>query len=297
MWHRQYFDDRLNALKEQATTPQQYCTASIAIIDALTDNIGYCSKMVGLDEFDRKITKGQNNLISVEFEGANIFNLSRPYTDVSLKPQNKWLMNCAQLNFRTKHNIIPTNTYSDCLFQCSHTLPLIVNIQRSNGKIQKGRLRNNTGITIRPNKDFKNEMLMYVRVEFDNITDDETTIPTYQEKMQLDYFKDVLIYDFLELNPEIKSFDLKFTMPNFLNEKINSHKYLVMKYYSELHSKWCSDVLRPVIDNIEMDELIPKILIDELITNKNGDLTPYEARELIESKHKYNVKINIIEQC
>lgn len=219
------------------------------IINARVKSIGYsCRKIIGQDDLDFKIYSDQDcKLVSMEMEGSQTLNMSFPYNDIIYNDEiNQWKMLCAQMYFRIYYNLIPNCTYTKTTF------PNIFNIKRSNGKIQKARVKKNTGFRISKTKIEEDTIpthkipKLYVRAEF-NLC--EVGLEDYSAPKE--YYKDIPIEDIKQFNPDIKEFEISFSLPDYLCYNFNGYKYNVVKYYHELHDDWCKYTLQPLIHYIK----------------------------------------------
>ena len=217
----------------------------IAIINSRVKSIGMSSsKIVGQDDLDFEQYKDSSVLSSVEMEGSAILNMEYPYNDIILnKNINMWRLLCAQIYFRIYYNIIPNEFYTKTTF------PKIVIIKRSDGKLQRARIKQKGGFRIsKTSFDDEGNVIpkLYVRVEFNN-----SDVDLEDYFMPKECYKDVSIENISKLNPYIKDFDVTFSLPNFLCHKYDDFKYNVIKYYHDLHNEWCEDVLHPLIKYIK----------------------------------------------
>jgi len=216
----------------------------IYLINSRVTYIGYSSrKKIGQDDLDFQLYDNEN-LHSVQMEGSLLMNMEFPYNDIICNKEiNMWKMICAQIYFRILHNIIPNETYTKTTF------PKIINIKRTTGKIQRARIKEKSGFRISKSSledDSDKIPKLYVRVEYN---DSDVNLENYF--IQKEYFKDIPIELVCELNPNIKEFDITFSLPNFLCHKSDDFKYNVIKYYHDLHNEWCETVLYPLIKYIK----------------------------------------------
>ena len=237
--------------KNEPITPEmieQSSELTIEIINNRSKQIGMTSrKIIGRDEFTFKDNISNHNIISSQIEGSNNLNIYYPYNDIQYNTtESKWKMDCANIYFRIHNDIIPNEKL------CVHTFPDIINIRRSNGRIQKARQKYRSGFKIsKKHMDIdaipsSNHPKLYIRMEFgnnENLNEDRS-IPK-------EYFKDISIQDIAELNPEIKNFDITFYLPKYMNCQYNSTKYKIQKYYCDIHNKWCNEKLIPLFKYIK----------------------------------------------
>ena len=222
---------------------------TILQINNLISLLGFSScKIVGMDQFDGKIYKDQENLITGIVNGSKLLKLYFPYNDIIYNESlNQWLMDCANIEFRVKNNLIPSLNTN---YKCYHSLPKFLNIKRSNGDIQKAKIMDNAGLRFRINNDIQEEEeeigRIYLRVEYDEDSNDIENKTTDD----LLYFKDILIQDVIELNPEISNLTIYFDLPKYINYQYNSEKYIVMKHFCDLHYNWEKHVMNPIIKYI-----------------------------------------------
>ena len=223
---------------------EEKINASIEIINARIRSLGYTSrKIIGHDELDLK-KYDPSLLCSIQMEGSLTLNMCYPYNDIVLnKEVNEWKILCAQIYFRIYYNLIPNETYTSINF------PSVINIQRSSGKIQKARVRKCAGFRISKNH-FEEECIdipkLYLRVEYNR---EDTNLENYS--ISTDYYKDITIKDIKQFNPDLKDFEISFSLPNFLCYEYEGYKYSVVKYYQKIHYEWYENILYPLIKYIK----------------------------------------------
>lgn len=219
---------------------------TIDIINSRVLSLGYSSrKIIGQDNLDLKIYPEINNdLVSKEVEGSLTLNMEFPYNDIIYsKNINEWRMFCAQIYFRIHYNLIPNEILTKTTF------PKFINIRRSSGKIMRARIKNNAGFRISKASLDEDAIptnrvpKLYLRVEFSSsdINLEDYSIPQ-------NYYKDIPISDIHEYNPDIKEFEITFSLPNNVYD---DYRNGVINYYCQLHNKWCEELLNPLIEYIK----------------------------------------------
>lgn len=236
-----------NILRIDHLTGEEKIETSIEVINARVESLGYSSrKIIGQDDLDFKNYES-GVLCSKQMEGSQTLNMYYPYNDILYNPEiNEWKMLCAQIYFRIHYNLIPNENYTSIHF------PPIINIRRSSGKIQKGRVKKQCGFRI-SKKSLEEDAIptsripkLYLRVEYNtsDINLEDYTLPK-------DYYKDIPIQEIKEFNPSIKEFEITFRLPNYLCYKCNGYKFRVIKNYHDIHYKWCKSILYPLVDYIK----------------------------------------------
>ena len=236
-----------NILRIDDLIGEEKIKTSIEIINARVQSLGYSSrKIIGQDDLDFK-NYDESLLCSKQMEGSLTLNMNYPYNDIMYnKEVNEWKMLCAQIYFRIYYNLIPNEIYTNTTF------PSIINIRRSNGKLQRARLRKNSGFRI-SKKSVEEDAIptsrvpkLYLRVEYDSV---DINLEDYS--LPRDFYKDIPIQDIAEFNPNIKEFEITFKLPDYLCYDYNGYKYSVVKYYHELHYEWCETILYPLVEYIK----------------------------------------------
>ena len=215
------------------------------------------SKKLGEDQFDNKFYN--ENMITEQVQGSNIIQLTFPHNDIIYNQLiHKWIMKCVHIQFRTKFNLIPTQIDNG---DCYHTLPKYLKIQRTNGDIQEGRLIDNAGLYLRKSMSgIDDKLTIKVRVEYDS--DVFRDIHTVTGKLQL--YKDCSLEDIIKIN-NITEFNIHFKLPDHLAIHYDSTKFLVLKYFIELHNKWYKDTFEPIINEFQKKQDIKINIITEKI--------------------------------
>ena len=229
----------------------------ISRVTDLISVLGFTSrKHIGMDQFDEKIYKNQESLITGIVDGSKLLNLHFPYNDIIFNESlNDWLMDCANIQFRVKYNMIPS---LDENYKCYHSLPKFLKIKRKSGKIQKARIMDNAGLRFKINTNLEEEEIgkIYLRVEYDS---DSSNIEN-NDSYGLEYFKDILIQDVIELNPEISNLTIYFNLPKYINYHHSSEKFIIMKHFCDLHYNWEKCVMNPIIKYIKSKFKIPILI-------------------------------------
>lgn len=220
---------------------------TIEIINGRVLTLGYSSrKLIGQDNLDLIVYPETNDddLVTEIVEGSMTLNMEYPYNDIIYnKKINEWRMFCAQIYFRTHYNLIPNETLTKTTF------PKFINIRRSNGNIVKARIKKKAGFRISKASVEEDAIptnrvpKLYLRVEFSS---SDTNLEDYS--IPQDYYKDIPFSNICEYNPEIKDFEITFSLPNNVYD---DYRNGVINYYCELHNKWCDELLYPLVKYIK----------------------------------------------
>ena len=99
-----------------------------------------------------------------------------------------------------------------------------------------------------------------VRVEYDS--DVFRDIHTVIGKLEL--YKDCSLGDIIKIN-NITEFNIHFKLPDHLAIHYDSTKFLVLKYFIELHNKWYTETFEPIINEFQKNHGVKINIITEKI--------------------------------
>ena len=238
----------------------KYMNDREAIIDSikyLVNSLGMFScRLVGEDQFDKKIYDGDDtNLISSRIIGGSILNLNYPYNLITHHTDNSWKMYCLNLEFQMKHNIIP---FKDITFLSDNEYPTVIDIKRSSGKIQKGRIDITYGIIIKKsstNNDTEDQIYFIVSFDIDD------SIKELTNDSYLGHNKHVNLKDILELNSHINEIHIRFNKLFYSEYSAyicesgeiscpDKLKCDVLKQYDTEFTLWIENIVEPPISRL-----------------------------------------------
>jgi len=237
--------------------------------DSQLDNIKYMvnglgmfsCRLLGEDQFDKKIYDSDDSkLITSMVSGASILNINYPYDIIIHHRDNNWKMYCLNLEFQMKYNIIPSK---DITFFSTNKYPTVIDIKRSSGKIQKGRIDVKDGAIIKKSKtnnDTEDQIYFIVSFDIDDNIKDIT------DDSYLGHNKHVNLRDILELNSHIDKIHINFnTLTNSEYDNYtcelgemecpNKLKCDILKRYDTEFTLWIENIVEPPISRLGFENI------------------------------------------
>ena len=104
------------------------------------------------------------------------------------------------------------------------------------------------------------KLIIKVRVEYDSYVFRD--IHTDTGKLQL--YKDCSLEDIIKIN-NITEFNIYFKLPEHLAIQYDSTKFLVLKYFIDLHYKWYTETFEPIINEFQKKQDVKINIITEKI--------------------------------
>ena len=166
-------------------------------IEGIVFKIGlFSSRLYNYDDFDN-VLYNEEDIISKHLIMGEMVGYYIPYNLVIYHKSNEWKYKCLNVEFELTKNLISImNT----------NFPRIINIPRSNGKVQKGLIPTTGGFIIRKSVSLGDEYdKIYVRVIFDDKNESEVND---ENKYELKSYKDIPLESIIKHNPEIKEFEI-----------------------------------------------------------------------------------------
>ena len=213
----------------------------------------FCSKMMGKDEIDDinyyDDPDHEEYIIFEDVPGTDVLGIRFPYASVCFDKDNQWKFWCICLDFYIINDIFPTSFLD---------LPKILKIPRSDGTIQDGFVKKNSGIKIRKSNSHNDgydkiciEVAISNRQEFkelSNMNDENSHNLELGKTMPLDTL--------LNYNPEIKEIYLSLELFNendFVEDSLTEleTKIKIMKHYNFEFIEWFKKKVNPCIKRLE----------------------------------------------
>ena len=104
------------------------------------------------------------------------------------------------------------------------------------------------------------KLTIKVRVEYDS----EVFRDIHTVTGKLELYKDCSLEAIIKIN-NITEFNIHFKLPDHLSIHYDSTKFLVLKYFIELHNKWYKDAFKPIIDEFQKNNNVKINIITEKI--------------------------------
>lgn len=204
-------------------------------------SIGFSSaKYCGVDEFTLQ-SYPEDVLELHEIPETSVKDIHFPYNNIQCHPDNRWMFECARLDFLIENSIIP---YPNIRISHGKNLPEVINFSRSDGSVQKGILKNNHSVVIRQSKSYGDTFPRMYFIVYFSVRDPEET-----QELLCDYRKSIPWEDIKLFNPDITSLEIQ--IPQLSLELIEAESKLtpidikkgVMTYFNEKMKKWTDTVL------------------------------------------------------
>ena len=201
----------------------------------------FSSKRMGICEFDNKMA---DNIITKELKECCLFDIVSPYNNVMLDTRNQWKFDCLTKFYQIFKNI---------LFIKENSLPSIINIKRSNGTIQKGRINGQNAISLyKSSKDNYSCEHLGIKICFNEAGKEisQEINPDF-----LKYRKIMLLEDLFDCNPNIEKIELEYSLLDYKKyqdvetiENINIIENVV-KYFNNSYTDWIeNNITKEYID-------------------------------------------------
>ena len=226
----------------------------ISNIESVSNILGlFSSKVIGRDEIDDinyyDDPYQEEYITNENVKGTNVLGIRPVYSTVFFHKDNHWKFRCIELDFYVINNIFPC---------CYLDLPKIIKIQRTNGTIQDGYIKDENGIKIRKSvtyNDGYDKMCVEVSLsdnpelkDLSNINDDKI--------WSLECAKTIPLDVILEHNPQIKEIYLSLSLFNendFVEDTLTNlnDKIKIMKHYNFIFIDWFKKKVNPCIKRLE----------------------------------------------